>query len=188
MLAFFGSTWDHRVNRPNSGGSKEGGGAGAPVAPPPPPPVLIFFFFFYKSEVYQQKFLLNEYEMCLKMLEMAILKTQIFKNFWGGMPPDPLKSSCLRRSLVSPPPLLKILDPPLGLRYICCFRVEKKTLTKWVYSLHWDFVLGKNSTRTLFCHGTVSSLHHISLPQSSLVQISSVDALHTCKFILPVAK
>ena len=41
----------------------------------------------YKSEVYEQKLVLNEYEICLKMLEMAILETQIFKNFWGSVLP-----------------------------------------------------------------------------------------------------
>ena len=38
--------------------------------------------------------------MCLKMLEMAILKTQIFKTFCRGTPPDLLGSSRLQRSLV----------------------------------------------------------------------------------------
>ena len=43
---------------------------------------------------------------------MAILETQIFKNFGGGTcSQTPIESSCLRRSLV--PPLLKILDLPL---------------------------------------------------------------------------
>ena len=27
----------------------------------------------------------------LKMQKMAILETQVFKNFWGSMPPDPPK-------------------------------------------------------------------------------------------------
>ena len=37
------------------------------------------------------------------MLEMAIFENQIFKIFWGSMPPDRLKSSRLRRSMVHPP-------------------------------------------------------------------------------------
>ena len=37
-------------------------------------------FFLNKIEVYKQKIVLNEYEICFKMLEMAILETQIFKS------------------------------------------------------------------------------------------------------------
>ena len=44
----------------------------------------------YKSKVYKQKFVLNENEICLQMLEMAILDIQIFKNFWGSMLSYPL--------------------------------------------------------------------------------------------------
>ena len=31
-----------------------------------------------------KKLVLDEYEICLEMLEMALLETQIFKNLWGG--------------------------------------------------------------------------------------------------------
>ena len=39
----------------------------------PPPPPFSDIFFFYKNEVYEQKIILNEHVICLKMLEMAIL-------------------------------------------------------------------------------------------------------------------
>ena len=55
-------------------------------------------FFFLQKRSLLAKLILNEYEICLKMLEMAILETQIFKHFWGACPQTPL---------------LKILDPPL---------------------------------------------------------------------------
>ena len=44
-------------------------------------PFCFVFLFFYKSEVHWQKLVLNEYEICLKMLKMNILETQILKNF-----------------------------------------------------------------------------------------------------------
>ena len=60
------------------------GGAGEPV----PPPFGIFFLTKAKFTT-EQKLVLNEYEICLKMLEIAILETQIFKTFGGGgIPPD----------------------------------------------------------------------------------------------------
>ena len=37
------------------------------------------------------------------MLEMAILEIQLFKIFWGGMPPDPLRK-LVPSALVGPPP------------------------------------------------------------------------------------
>ena len=78
-----------------------GGGAGVP---PSLTPLGVFFFF--KSEVYEQKKLvLNEYEICLKILEMAILETQIFKN---------IESSHLQRSWC---PLLEVQDPSLNALY-----------------------------------------------------------------------
>ena len=45
----------------------------------PVPPFLDFFFLQKRS--LPAKLVLNEYESCLKMLEMAILETQIFKKF-----------------------------------------------------------------------------------------------------------
>ena len=40
----------------------------------------------------------------IKMLEMAVLETQIFKIFWGSMPPDyPIKLAPIRRSWCYPP-------------------------------------------------------------------------------------
>ena len=36
------------------------------------------------------------------MLEMAILETQIFKPFWGEMPPDPLRKVPLYPPLCIP--------------------------------------------------------------------------------------
>ena len=59
---------------------------------------LSFFSFFTKTKFTSKKVVLNEYEICLKLLQMAILETQIFKNFWGSMPPNPprkLTSSAL---------------------------------------------------------------------------------------------
>ena len=40
-------------------------------------------------EFTSKKVVLNEYEIFLKMLEMAIIETQIFKTFWGSIPQDP---------------------------------------------------------------------------------------------------
>ena len=62
----------------------QGGGGLGGLCPP-----FRIIFLFYKSEVYWQKLVLNEYEICLKMLEMVILETQIFKFFWGGHTPRP---------------------------------------------------------------------------------------------------
>ena len=42
----------------------------------PPPPFLKFFF--TKVKFTSKEIVLNNYEICLKMLEMAILETQIF--------------------------------------------------------------------------------------------------------------
>ena len=52
---------------------------------------------------------LNKYEICLKILEMAILETHIFKTFWESMPPD-LPRKLAPSALVLPPPPLKVLD------------------------------------------------------------------------------
>ena len=47
-----------------------------------------------------------------KRQEMAILETQMFKNFWGSMPPDhPRKLG--PSVLMMPPPPLEVLDLPL---------------------------------------------------------------------------
>ena len=71
----------------------------------PPPSPSSDYFSFYKSKVYLQKLVLNEYEICLKMLEMAILETQIFKIFWGGgMPPDPPRKLAPLALVGAPPP------------------------------------------------------------------------------------
>ena len=78
-----------------------GGGAGRSV-----PATLFWSFYFYKNEVYKQKLVLNECEICLKMLK--------FLNISGeACPQTPLENSRLRRSC--PPPPLKILDPPMTL-------------------------------------------------------------------------
>ena len=37
------------------------------------------------------------------MLEMAILETQIFKNFWGSMPPEPPRKLAHLAKVASPP-------------------------------------------------------------------------------------
>ena len=50
---------------------------GGPFDPPPPPSLDVRG--------------LNEYEICLRMQEMAILETQIFKNFWGAYHRPPRK-------------------------------------------------------------------------------------------------
>ena len=68
---------------------------------------------FYKTDKFTSKKLyvvLNEYEICLKMLEMAILEPHIFKTFWGNMPQDPPRKLAPSALVVSPPPL-KVLDP-----------------------------------------------------------------------------
>ena len=61
-----------------------------------------FWIFFYKKRSIKRVWNLSQ------KLEMAILETQIFKNFWGSiyMPPDPLKKLALS-ALILPP-----LPPP----------------------------------------------------------------------------
>ena len=63
-----------------------------------------------------------EHEIGLKMLEMAILKTQILKILWGARPKTPLENPRLEsprqeswrpESDARGAPLLKFLDPPL---------------------------------------------------------------------------
>ena len=67
----------------------------------PPPPFLIFFL---QKRILLAKLVLNEHKICLKMLEMAILETQIFKNFWGSMLPDPLRKLAPSALVSAPPP------------------------------------------------------------------------------------
>ena len=69
----------------------------------PPPPLLDFFFLQKRSLL--AKLVLNKHKICLKMLEMAILETQIFKNFCGSMPPDPPRK-------LAPSALVAALPPP----------------------------------------------------------------------------
>ena len=87
------------LNRPVSGGSKGGGGGAVPSL------FWIFFFLQKRSLLTKISIFKNEYEICLKKLEMAILDTQIFKNFWGvgGYAPRPpyLIMSCRCRYLVN---------------------------------------------------------------------------------------
>ena len=52
------------------------GGWGPVIAPSP-----FLDYFFTKTKFTSKKWVLNEYEICLKMLEEAILETQTFKNF-----------------------------------------------------------------------------------------------------------
>ena len=60
-------------------------GAWGPWGPVPPPPLD----FFLKAKFISKKLVLNKHEMCLKMLEMAILETQISKKFLRDHAPDP---------------------------------------------------------------------------------------------------
>ena len=84
-----------------------GGGGLGTCLPPPPPTFLDFFFFLYTETKFTSKKLyvvLSEYEICLNMLEMAILETRIseISGMWGeggGMSQTPLENSRLRRSL-----------------------------------------------------------------------------------------
>ena len=77
-----------------------GGACASPLLP-------LAHFFFSQKQSLQAKIVLNKYKICLKMLEMAILEIQIFKNFWESMPPDPLESLHLRHSWYTPPPFWK---------------------------------------------------------------------------------
>ena len=66
------------------------GGLGGAVPPPP----FLGVLFLDISEVYKQKLVLNKYEIYLKMLEMVIFETQIFKNLkeshlWHPLVPSP---------------------------------------------------------------------------------------------------
>ena len=70
----------------------------------PPPPPIWSFFLFTKAKFTSKKYsILNKYEICLKMLEMAILETEIFKNFPWKLAPLSL--------LVPPPPPLPFERP-----------------------------------------------------------------------------
>ena len=72
-------------------------------------PFLEFFFFFFtKATFAREKLVLNEYEVCLKLLKRAILETQICTNFWGSMALRPLyKAHAFGARVASPPPFLK---------------------------------------------------------------------------------
>ena len=76
-----------------SGGSK--GGEGLGLCPHPPTPNLLDLFFLQQRSVTNKKRVLNENEICHKMLEMAILDTQIFKNFLGEHAPRKLAPSII---------------------------------------------------------------------------------------------
>ena len=70
-------------------------------------------FFFLQKRSLLAKISINEYEICLKILEMVILETQIFK-FFGGACPIPPQEACAFDAPWYPPPILfKIQDPPL---------------------------------------------------------------------------
>ena len=117
-----------------SGGSKGDGGMGLGGLCPPPPPPSLFRFCFYKSEVYYQKLVLNKYEICLKMLEKAILETRLFKKFsGGGCPHTSLESSHLRHSLVPPPPLENLGSTP----DVCLLVLSEQTLMVTPYYLNY---------------------------------------------------
>ena len=73
------------------------GGGGGPEHPPG--------FFSTKAKFTSKKLVLDKCQICLKMLEMAILETKILKKFCGRMPPDPLEGSYLQHSC--PPPVSK---------------------------------------------------------------------------------
>ena len=76
---------------------------GFPVANPnggqaPPPPPLFWCGIEFFTMAYEQ-------EIGLKMMNMAILETRIFKIFWGSMSSDPLGGSLAPTApVVSPLP------------------------------------------------------------------------------------
>ena len=88
---------------------------------------LFGVFFFTKAKVYN---VLNEYKICLKMLEIAILETPIIKNFWGACPQISLESSWC------PPPLWKSwICPCTHMSYILGLHIQWvgwKNVEKWV--------------------------------------------------------
>ena len=51
-------------------------------------PVPPFWIFFYKSKVYLQKLLLNEYKICLKMLEWPDFPRKLKPSAPIGAPPE----------------------------------------------------------------------------------------------------
>ena len=77
-------------------GSRGGGGGGWG-------PVPTFWIFFTKAKIMSKKLVLNLYEICLKMLETAILEIEIFKHFWGTDAPDPQKARVFGTRWCSPP-------------------------------------------------------------------------------------
>ena len=95
-----------------------------------PPPFLDFFL---QKRSLLAKLVLKEHKICLKMLEMAILETQIFKNFCGSMPPDPPRKLAPSALVGAPPPLLQILDPPLLLHVICDVGVRCIFVNRTIY-------------------------------------------------------
>ena len=71
----------------------QGGGFQGACVPPPPPSFRKFFF--TKVKFCWQKLVLNEYKICLKVLEMALLDIQIFKSLSPlveAPPPFPLQN------------------------------------------------------------------------------------------------
>ena len=76
-----------------------------------------------------KKLVLNKYKICLKMLEIAILETQIFKNFGETMPLDP---SCAPR-FESPGPATE------SDRYKIKNLLVLNTPKQWDASVHVNF-------------------------------------------------
>ena len=87
-----------KIAQYNTVADPRGGGGIGGLCPPP-----FWILFFLQKRSLLAKLLLNEHKICLEMLEMAILETQIFKNFWGSMHPDPPRKLA-PSALVSAPP------------------------------------------------------------------------------------
>ena len=99
------------------------------------PPPVFGCFFFAKTKFPSKELVLNEYKVCLKMLEMAILETFFYGSTpisGGTCPQTPLENLCLWRSWC-PPPLWK----------------------SWIPSVHWGksgFVAYKGFSQPIWHH------------------------------------
>ena len=106
----------HQFCRWISGGSRGGWG-------PVPPPFFLDFFLQRRSLL--AKISIKRVRHLSQNSGTGYFRDSNFQKFLEGMPPNHLECSRLRRSLVPPPPLLKILDPPLWIE-ITDRRFEKE--------------------------------------------------------------
>ena len=134
------------VADPSGGG---GGGWGA-VTP-------LLEFFLTKAKFTSKKLVLNGYESCLKLLEVAILETRIFKNFWGSMPPDTLlENSC---SSCPPPPVCFTFSSLLHKVLLTWLSFHIHHLFLWYPSIFWTLLKHRRSQGKMYLVHLTRILH-----------------------------